>query len=75
MPRFIALLRAINVGGRNVTMAALRAQFEALGFFECRNLYRKRQRGIASTCAAAKSIGAVAEEQSESSFSNNAFDR
>jgi uncharacterized protein (DUF1697 family) len=32
MPRFIAFSRAINVGGRNVTMAALRAQFEALGF-------------------------------------------
>ena len=32
MPRFIAFLRAINVGGRNVTMAALRGQFEALGF-------------------------------------------
>ena len=32
MPRFVAFLRAINVGGRNVTMAALRAQFEALGF-------------------------------------------
>jgi uncharacterized protein (DUF1697 family) len=32
MPRFVAFLRAINVGGRNVTMAALRARFEALGF-------------------------------------------
>jgi uncharacterized protein (DUF1697 family) len=31
MPRHIALLRAINVGGHTVTMAALRAEFEALG--------------------------------------------
>ncbi len=34
MPRYIAFLRAINVGGRTVTMEALRAQFEALGFLQ-----------------------------------------
>ena len=32
MPRLIALLRAINVGGHIVTMARLRQEFEALGF-------------------------------------------
>ncbi|MEP6685269.1 MAG: DUF1697 domain-containing protein [Verrucomicrobiota bacterium] len=32
MPRFIAFLRAINVGGHNVTMEKLRGLFEALGF-------------------------------------------
>lgn len=31
MPRYFAFLRAINVGGRNVTMEALRAHFEAAG--------------------------------------------
>ena len=31
MPRLIAFLRAINVGGHNVTMEKLRKQFEALG--------------------------------------------
>jgi uncharacterized protein (DUF1697 family) len=31
MPRLIAFLRAINVGGHNVTMAELRGVFEALG--------------------------------------------
>ena len=31
MPRLIAFLRAINVGGHTVTMAALRKEFEALG--------------------------------------------
>lgn len=31
MPRYFAFLRAINVGGRFVTMAALRDAFEALG--------------------------------------------
>jgi uncharacterized protein (DUF1697 family) len=32
MPRYVALLRAINVGGHVVKMDALRGQFEALGF-------------------------------------------
>jgi uncharacterized protein (DUF1697 family) len=32
MPRFIAFLRAINVGGHNVTMEKLRRLFEKLGF-------------------------------------------
>ena len=32
MPRYVAFLRAINVGGHNVAMAALRAEFEALEF-------------------------------------------
>ncbi len=32
MPRYIALLRGINVGGHNVKMDRLRALFEELGF-------------------------------------------
>lgn len=32
MSRFVAFLRAINVGGHTVTMEALRRRFEALGF-------------------------------------------
>ena len=32
MPRYIAFLRAINVGGHTVTMARLRQEFEALRF-------------------------------------------
>jgi uncharacterized protein (DUF1697 family) len=32
MPRYIALLRAINVGGHLVKMDALRRHFEELGF-------------------------------------------
>lgn len=32
MPRFIAFLRAINVGGHTVKMADLRVLFESLGF-------------------------------------------
>ena len=32
MPRLIAFLRAVNVGGHTVPMAQLRKEFEALGF-------------------------------------------
>lgn len=32
MPRYIAFLRAINVGGHTIKMDVLRQQFEALGF-------------------------------------------
>lgn len=32
MPQLVAFLRAINVGGRNVTMAELRRHFETMGF-------------------------------------------
>ena len=32
MPRYVAFLRAINVGGHVVKMSVLRDQFEALGF-------------------------------------------
>ena len=32
MPRYLAFLRAINVGGHNVKMDALRQLFESLGF-------------------------------------------
>jgi uncharacterized protein (DUF1697 family) len=34
MPRYIALLRAVNVGGRNVRMEELREHFENLDFNE-----------------------------------------
>ena len=32
MPRFVAFLRAVNVGGHVVTMDALKKHFEAMGF-------------------------------------------
>jgi uncharacterized protein (DUF1697 family) len=38
MPRYIAFLRAINVGGRVVKMDRLRAAFEALGFADVETL-------------------------------------
>lgn len=38
MTRYLALLRAVNVGGRKVTMKDLRDGAEALGFENCRTL-------------------------------------
>jgi uncharacterized protein (DUF1697 family) len=38
MPVHIAVLRAINVGGRSVAMADLRSMFESLGFVNARTL-------------------------------------
>ena len=32
MPRYVAFLRAVNVGGRVVKMDVLRKAFESLGF-------------------------------------------
>jgi uncharacterized protein (DUF1697 family) len=37
MNRFIAFLRAINVGGRIVKMSALRSEFDALGFTQVKS--------------------------------------
>ena len=34
MPRFVAFLRAINVGGRVVKMDVLKKHFEAMGYSE-----------------------------------------
>ena len=34
MPKYVAFLRGINVGGHNVKMPALREHFESLGFTE-----------------------------------------
>ncbi|MCU1467400.1 MAG: hypothetical protein JWM72_3328, partial [Actinomycetia bacterium] len=36
MPRYVALLRSVNVGGRKVPMADLRAVFEELGYTDVR---------------------------------------
>lgn len=36
--RYVALLRAVNVGGRKVTMKELRERAEALGYETCRTL-------------------------------------
>ena len=46
MPRFIAFLRAIIVGGRNVTMNKLRQLFSSRRFQECEMFIAKRKRVI-----------------------------
>lgn len=53
MPRYFSFLRAINVGGRNVTMEQLRGHFTDLGFSEVESfiasgniIFSSRTRGI-----------------------------
>jgi uncharacterized protein (DUF1697 family) len=55
MPRLIAFLRAINVGGHNVTMAELRGLFESLALNEVETfiasgnvIFRSRSKDIAA---------------------------
>jgi len=56
MPRRIAFLRAINVGGHVVTMAALRGHFEKLGFDEVETFINS---GNVIFSSAAKDDGAL----------------
>ncbi len=42
--QYVALLRGINVGGKNIIkMADLKACFEKMGFADVATLYSKRQ--------------------------------
>jgi uncharacterized protein (DUF1697 family) len=63
MPTHIAFLRAINVGGRNVTMAVLRSHFAEMGLTEVETfiasgnvLFKTRSRGSAGDTAWEKKI-------------------
>ena len=47
MAAWIALLRAVNVGGTGkLAMSELKAMCDELGFAVGQNLYRQRQRGV-----------------------------
>ena len=60
MPRYVAFLRAVNVGGRIVKMDVLREAFESLGFAPRRDVHRQRQRHLRNAvhepCRAQKRI-------------------
>ncbi len=59
MTTHIALLRAVNVGGRSIAMADLRAMFAALGFADARTLMQSGNvifDGGAETGAALESL-------------------
>ncbi len=48
MPRYVAFLRGINLGGRRIKNEDLRARFEAAGARRGRDLQGQRQRGLRS---------------------------
>jgi uncharacterized protein (DUF1697 family) len=55
MPRFVALLRGINVGGaRKVPMSSLRVLFESLGFTDVRTYIQSGNVEFAGTGTAAR---------------------
>jgi uncharacterized protein (DUF1697 family) len=58
MPRYLAFLRAINVGGHNVMMEKLRREFEALG---CRAVETFIASGNVIFTSVAKNIRALEE--------------
>ena len=62
MPRYVALLRGINLGPRNrVPMAELRAALEELGYEDVRTLLQSGNVGVTSS----RSAKAVREELME----------
>ena len=46
VPRYVAFLRAVNVGGRTIKMERLREVFTAAGLHRRRDLHRQRQRHL-----------------------------
>jgi uncharacterized protein (DUF1697 family) len=59
MPKLIAFLRAVNVGGHTVTMAALRGHFEALGFTDVETFIAS---GNVIFSSSARDTGAIAKK-------------
>lgn len=51
MPRFVAFLRAVNVGGRVVKMDALKRHFEGMGFSEVESFIASGNLVFSSTSA------------------------
>ena len=56
MPRHVAFLRAINVGGRNVKMQALVALFEGLGFTQVSTFIASGNVIFSSTSSSVKKL-------------------
>ena len=46
MPRLVAFLRGINVGGRSVKKEKLQEAFTSLGFPKCLDLQAERERNF-----------------------------
>ena len=61
MPRYIAFLRAINVGGHTVKMEVLRQRFEALGFSAVETFIASGNMVFGATSASARALEAKIE--------------
>ena len=59
MTRMVALLRAVNVGGRKLPMAALRAQVEALGWWNVATYIQSGNLVFDAPCSAAEAETAI----------------
>lgn len=69
MPTHIALLRAINVGGRNIiAMAALREMFESLGFANVRTLLQSGNVVFDGERKSAAALEKLLESETEKRF-------
>jgi len=65
MATHIALLRAVNVGGRKLVMAELKAMFESLGFTQVRTLLQTGNIVFAGARKASTALEAVLEAETE----------
>jgi uncharacterized protein (DUF1697 family) len=65
---YIGLLRAINVGGRSLAMAKLRALFETLGYSEVQTLLQSGNVVFATRTGRGAALERVLEEQTEKAF-------
>jgi uncharacterized protein (DUF1697 family) len=68
MTRYVALLRAVNVGGRKVTMKELREAAEALGFANARTLLASGNLMFDSKAAPAEKLETRLEAAIASTF-------
>ena len=71
MPRYVALLRAINVGGRTVKMDRLRALFEEIGF---RNVETLIASGNVLFDSAARSVAPIEQKIEAHLFKKLGYD-
>jgi len=70
MTRYVALLRGVNVGGKNpVPMASLRALFESIGYVEVRTFIQSGN--LIFSAGRAVSVGELEEAIGNSSTSTS----
>lgn len=68
MSRYVALLRAVNVGGRKVTMKDLREMAEGLGFTNVRTLLASGNLVFDTKKTAAPKLETLLEQEIEKTF-------